>query len=54
MASGIGILPTQFEVKIIHAQLNQLLSDHIVFKNPFKDILNLTVHLENINNENKD
>ena len=52
MVQGLGILPTDFEMKYIHGQLNDMISDHILFKNPFKETITIQLMMESDGVEN--
>ncbi len=41
----MGVLPLDYETKLIHGQLNDLLSDHLLFKNPFRESITVTLKM---------
>ena len=51
MAQGVGVLPTDHEVKEIHGQLNDILTEQVDFKNPFKDQVNISVSMCQYNSQ---
>lgn len=43
---GIGIPPTKFPERVVSVGLNKDFSSTIHFKNPFKEVINITIHME--------
>ncbi|KAL4497051.1 hypothetical protein ABPG72_002207 [Tetrahymena utriculariae] len=54
LAFGMGIPPTQFEPKIVTIGLNKDFSSVILFKNPFKDQIQVNILLESEDDSVKD